>query len=145
MSRELLIERVIELVESETAISKSNLINSSFCGRTTDYRQGIYFLYNTKKDVIYVGKVGSKLNTSLYDRMYGNGPIASHQGDVWWNEVEEGRFHRFSDLNDQQILQIERLAIFGKGQPIYNDSYTTNNDAVEILKLLPPITTKEEA
>jgi excinuclease UvrABC nuclease subunit len=47
--------------------------NYSFCGRNTKYKSGIYFLYNNKNEVIYVGKVGNGEYTSLYDRMVGHG------------------------------------------------------------------------
>lgn len=133
MSKIALIHKICSAVIQDVDISKNDIENSSICGRNTNYKSGIYFLYNDKNEVIYVGMVGNKQNTSLYDRIVGHGN-GSHNKKEWYKEVTKGKFHRFKDLNDEELRKIERLAIFGMNQPKYNDVHITNEDIESLLK-----------
>lgn len=114
MSRIDSIHKICFAVICEDIISKNDMENRSICGPSTDYKSGIYFLYDNENEVIYVGMVGNAPNTSLYDRMCGHGS-GSHKmkESRWYSEVIFGRFHKFDNLDDCELRKIERLAIFG--------------------------------
>ena len=57
-------------------------------------RPGIYFLYNSKKRIIYIGKVGTGNNTSLYARLYGHGSGA-HCNKPRFSEC---KYYKFKQL-----------------------------------------------
>lgn len=72
-------------------IDTSPIKKSSFCGRNTAYKQGLYFLYNNSDDVIYIGMLGDGDSTSLYDRMVGHG-TGAHSKESWYPDVVYGKF-----------------------------------------------------
>ena len=63
-------KKIDKLVKSEEFIKKENI--SSALHSTTEYKQGLYYLYNAKNEIIYIGKAGTGNGTSFYDRMIGN-------------------------------------------------------------------------
>lgn len=83
-------------------------------------QSGIYFLYNEKKQIIYIGKVGTGMNTSFYARLYGHGSGA-HCKKSWFSECKYYKFKQFPNATKDDISIIERLMIYGQGQPRYND------------------------
>ena len=90
MKKDELVKLICAKVISAKRIDKKLLENSSFCGRKTTYKQGLYFLYNSNDDVIYVGLVGDTDGTSLYDRMIGHGD-GSHSAESWYSDVCYGK------------------------------------------------------
>lgn len=135
MSKITLINKICSAVIQDVDISKNDMENSSICGRNTNYKSGIYFLYNDKNEVVYVGRVSNRENTSLYYRIVGHGS-GSHKtkNSRWYNEVKKGKFHTFNGLDNEELKKIERLAIFGMNQPKYNDVDITNKDIESLLK-----------
>ena len=132
MTREEAIKTIRELVEKEAFLSKTDWENKRQCG-TDNHKKGLYFLYNKEKDCIYVGKVGDGLFTSFYHRMYGHG-WGAHKRQPWYENVVYAKWHKF-DLTGDKLALIERLAIVGMGQPVYNDICTDQN-AIETLSEL---------
>jgi hypothetical protein len=132
MQRTELIQIICSKVTNEKTISKKEMENSEFCGRESIYKKGLYFLYNFQNEVIYVGKIGEGSCTSLYDRMVGQGEGA-HNKENWYKYVSYGKFHPF-DVSEDELKIIERLAIFGMGQPIYNDEDTAQTDIDKLCK-----------
>lgn len=121
MSREELIDKVKELIEKERAYKvKKDFINQK-CD-CQDFKNGIYFLYDKHDVVVYVGMVGNGEQTSFAHRMYKHGSGA-HCNKPWFQEVEKFRFKSFPRLNEEKLEKIERLMIYAKNQPIFNDKY----------------------
>ncbi|MDF2612591.1 MAG: hypothetical protein K0S71_377 [Clostridia bacterium] len=137
MLKKELVHIICAAVLNESFIKKQTMETSNFCGRNTSYKRGIYFLFDDKDNVIYVGMVGNSANTSLYDRMVGHGKGSHKNKDArWYDKVAKGKFHIFSQLSNNELRKVERLAIWGMGQPQYNDIDITNNDISSLLKKL---------
>lgn len=130
MNRKSLSEKICNLVIDEE--NKITLVDMETYGVTNNdnYKSGLYFLYNKLNECIYVGKVGNGDTATLYMRMVGNGN-ASHRNDPWHDEINFGYWHKF-DLNEDDIETIERLAILGMKQPIYNDK-NTNQQTIDLI------------
>lgn len=96
------------------------------------FKNGIYFLYDKDNIVIYIGMVGDGDNTSFYHRVYGHGN-GSHCKKEWFDEVNSFRFKSFPKLEIEELRLIERLMIYIKKQPKYNDNLMIVND-YEIIK-----------
>lgn len=100
-------------------------------------RPGIYFLYNGKKQIIYIGKVGAGNNTSFYARLYGHGSGA-HCNKPWFSKCKHYKFKQFLHATNEDLSVIERLMIYGQGQPRYNDigkiNYKLDNIVVRLKK-----------
>ena len=120
----------------EPILTKKDMEDSSICGRKSNYKNGLYFLYDKQNQIIYIGQVGSTDDTSLYDRMIGHGDGSHSKKDKrWYNLVEYGRFHQFINLTKQELNHIERLAISCMNQAIYNDGIDVTQTAIDnILK-----------
>lgn len=134
MKREELIKVICAEVLKESNISKSDMENSNKCGSKTNYVCGLYFLYNDFDEIIYIGMVGNGPNTSLYHRMKGHGS-GSHavKDSRWYSYVKYGKFHQFKGMTDRELEQIERLAIAGMNQPVYNDKVDIIQKIVDII------------
>ena len=138
MNREEFTKKVIEKIEKQLPIPKSEMENSKKYGtsrkaiKINGCRQGVYFLYNTNKEIIYIGKVGTKKKTSLYHRMKGHGSGA-HNKQSWYAEVDFGKYIIFDKLNDFEIEVIERLCImYNPNKDNYNDKYFNDTIIDEI-------------
>lgn len=132
MKRKDLIDKIVKMIDDEELI----IIDKDYIIRNCKIkRNGIYFLYNENDIVIYAGKVGDGSNTSFYDRMYGHGSGA-HCRKSWFNEAKKFRFRSFPNLDHKQISQVERLMIYAKQQPKYNDCYATESDINAIFKII---------
>lgn len=121
-------EDFIKIVE--TKIEDEHVMDIDKDYITENYKtskNGIYFLYDDKDVVIYIGKVGNGKQTSFYHRMYGHGNGA-HFKKGWFSEVKKFRFKSFQKLKNNELRQIERLMIYAKNQPIYNDIIISEND-----------------
>lgn len=118
-------------VINSNKIDKCQLETASFCGRSTKYKNGLYFLYNQNDEVVYIGMIGDAQNTSLYDRMIGHG-TGAHSQEVWYQNIAYGKFYRF-DLDEKNLKTIERLAISEMGQPIYNDGLSLEQKSIDEL------------
>ena len=129
MDREKFIKIVEEKIESENINKKDK---EDIKKNYKQAKNGIYFLYDKNEKVIYVGKVGNGENTSFYDRMYGHGGGA-HCNKSWFKEVEKFKFKSFPNLEDDELIKIERLMIYAKNQPIYNDVIISQDDFITIL------------
>ncbi len=132
--REKIVSYLCEKILGEDDISKPDLESSEFCGRGTNYKKGIYFLFNKNDQVIYVGHIKDQKSTSLYDRIKGHGS-GSHSNSYWYTEVEKGKFLRFNNLTNEELLLIERLSIFGMNQPIFNDKDTSEKNLFNLHKI----------
>ena len=142
MDRETFWKKIIEKIEKLEKISKNDMECSSKYGRglkafnDDEHRQGIYFLYNSNNQIIYIGKVGTGCSTSLYDRMSGHGSGA-HNKQKWYKEVEYGKYIIFKHLNDSEIEIVERLCIvWNPNKDNYNDKVFDNTVLDEINKKL---------
>ena len=126
-------EQFIEIIKQE--IENESLLNIDKDYITKNYKTakgGIYFLYNDNDVVIYVGKVGNGKHTSFYKRMYGHGNSA-HCNKPWFNQAKKFRFKKFPNLINEEILKIERLMIYAKNQPIYNDIIISQKEFMSIV------------
>lgn len=110
--------KIDELVDAEIDIDKQK-VDSQSHGTKTNFKLGLYYLYDKNDEIIYIGKVGSGNQTSFYSRMKGHGSGA-HIKQKWYNEIVKCKFHRFDNFNDFEIELLERLAI-QKHCPKYND------------------------
>lgn len=120
MTREDLIKRICVDVLNEDAIPIKDLEDAKKCS-SSDFQKGLYFLFTKDNICIYVGKVGGGEKTSLYHRMVGHGKGSHKKRDErWYNQISYGKWHQFKVIGKKLAL-LERLAIFGMGQPIYND------------------------
>lgn len=132
MNREEFIKIIEEKIESESIYDKDKTyITENY----KNSKNGIYFLYDKNNKVIYVGKAGDGSDTSFYHRMYKNGNSA-HCNKPWFNEVEMFRFKSFPNLTDKELRKIERLMIYAKNQPIYNDVFISEQDFIIITNKL---------
>ena len=130
MDRENFIKIVEKKIESENINTKDKkYIEKNY----KQAKNGIYFLYDKNEKVIYVGKVGNGKSTSFYDRMYGHGNGA-HCNKTWFNEVKKFKFKSFPNLEDDELIKIERLMIYAKKQPIYNYIIKSEQDFITISK-----------
>ena len=131
MDRESFMKKVEKTIESsplEAVIEKD--IKQKYQGENG--KNGIYFLYNTENNIVYVGLAGNGKYTSFYHRMYGHGNSA-HNKEPWFhNECKKYRFYRFPNAIYDDLKVIERLMIFKKGQPKYNDIGKINYDFDDI-------------
>lgn len=99
-----------DLIEKESVITKGDLTKkgrnagSANYGRKTLYKKGIYFAYKDI-NIVYIGMIGDKKSTSLYDRFKGHGK-GSHKFDY-----DEVKFHRFQNLSDKEFLALEAMLI----------------------------------
>lgn len=123
MNRKELIIRICNEVLKEDKLPIYYMENRSKC-HGDKYKSGLYFLYNNVNECIYIGKVGNGETASLYMRMVGNGNGSHKINDIrWYSQVTYGYWHKFS-LADDELSILERLAIIGMDQPIYNDNDT---------------------
>lgn len=130
MSRDEFIKMFEEKIDNEPIKNKNKediIKNYKKC------KNAIYFLYDKENIVIYVGKVGKGKKTSFAHRMYlhGNG---AHCNKSWFNEVERFKVKEFKNLSAKELSYIERLMIYAKRQPKFNDSYITEDKYEEIVK-----------
>lgn len=120
MTRDELIERVCNKVNNSDKLPVSDMENKKKC-KTSDYKKGLYFLFDKNDTCIYVGKVGEGPFTSLYHRMVGHGNGSHKTKDKrWYKKVLYGKWHQFN-VSGKQLALLERMAILGMKQPIYND------------------------
>lgn len=101
-------------------------------------KNGIYFIYaEDKTTVIYVGKVGNGVKTSLAHRFYLHGSGA-HCKKSWFQQYAKYyRFLPFPNISKDELALVERLMIYMNKQPIYNDQKTPNDyDFESLLKKL---------
>lgn len=131
MNRKELIRKICTLVESSNRLPLT-LMEGDEC-KSERYKKGLYFLYNKDDVCIYVGQVGGG-QTSLYHRMIGHCGGSHKQADSrWYHLVKYGKWYKFN-LEGQELDIIERLAICGMDQPIYNDCDTDDVSIQNILK-----------
>ena len=119
MKRDTFIEEIENCIDS----SKIELVDQEYIKanyKGDSGKNGIYFLYNSKGTVIYIGMVGNTARTSFYHRMYGHG-MGAHKNKHWFRKCAKFRFKRFPTATKEDLRVIERLMIFRKGQPKYND------------------------
>lgn len=123
MNKEELIKVICATVLKEPSLSKNDMEDSNKCGRKSNYKNGLYFLYNADDQIIYIGQIGNSTYTSLYDRMIGHGKGSHNKKDSrWYQFVTFGKFHQFTGVTSAELNQIERLAIAGMNHPVYNDN-----------------------
>ncbi|MBM7453812.1 hypothetical protein JN09_001145 [Acholeplasma morum] len=133
---ECLKETLINLIEAEPFIQKIDIISGKY-GVNSEYKNGIYFLYDKDEQVVYIGKVGNGKSTSLYSRLTGHGS-GSHKVEYWWKEIVKCKFKSFQDLTNRELNQIERLAINKKG-PKFNDVKINDSEAEIIINKIAPL------
>lgn len=122
--------RVIQSVKTSEEID-INKVSPVSHGRTSESNQGIYFLYNNSKEIIYVGKIGIGNGTSLYDRCI-KGHREPHITKSWGSEISSVKFHKFDRLTEVELEQIESLVIC-RLNPIYNNATISSTDIKTIL------------
>ena len=131
MNRDCFIDKIEKIIEASQlrTVSKDD-IKQSYKGDSG--KNGIYFLYNNNDEVIYVGIAGNGDSTSFFHRMYGHGNRA-HEKDPWFSECKKYRFCSFPRALNEDLRVMERLMIFKKGQPKYNDIGKITYDFDDIL------------
>ena len=129
MNKKIFYKKIMRKIKKQPFIFKRDMENISKYGNVANAyniqgcRQGIYFLYNSAKKIIYIGKVGTGESTSLYHRMFGHGSGA-HKSEGWYEEVEYGKYIVFEKLNDFELSIVERLCIkYNPNKDNYNDKY----------------------
>lgn len=131
MNKLELMHIICSKVIKERKIMKEEMHDRSKCGGK-DFKCGLYFLYDANDQLIYIGQISNKDNTSLYHRMVGHGDGSHSKKDSrWYSKVAYGKFHQFKGLSQKQLNQIERLAISGMNQPIYNDGIDITQKAID--------------
>lgn len=118
-SRNDLYDEICRRVENEQFI-KLVEITSKTHGRNTNYKKGLYFLYDSGNVVVYVGVIHGLPNTSLYDRIRGHAG-GCHQRKSWYKYVAGVKFLRIDKISKNALDVAERLAIIGMKNPIFND------------------------
>ncbi|WP_346915516.1 hypothetical protein [Clostridium sp.] len=132
MDRNDFIKKIEFEIESENCYYiEKGFISSNY----KNSKNGIYFIYDEKDIVIYVGKVGKGKKTSFYHRMYGHGSGA-HCKKSWFEKAKKFKFKSFPNLESEEIMKIERLMIYAKKQPAFNDCYTKEDEYELIAKKL---------
>lgn len=132
MTRKELAQKICDIVNNSKELKVTDMENRKKCN-TDSYKSGLYFLYNSKNKCIYIGKVGNGETASLYMRMKGNGEKSHKKKNKrWYPLVSYGKWHKFN-VSDSDLETIERLAIYGMEQPIYNDK-DTDQDTVNLIK-----------
>ena len=133
MKRKLM-EKICELVDKGPSLSLTQM-ESKQC-KTDEDKKGLYFLYNKENQCIYVGKVGGGIYTSLFHRMVGHyWGSHKHKDSRWYSSIAYGKWYRFN-IEGKELSLIERLAIYSKGQPIYNDCDTDETSLSGIESIL---------
>lgn len=133
MTRADLIEKICERVKSTEKLSVDDLESRKTCNNK-NFRCGLYFLFNNKDECIYVGKVGNGKFTSLYRRIAGHGNGSHKIRDKrWYGQVSYGKWCHFN-VSVKELNLLERLAIFGMGQPMFNDADSTPQIIDDLVK-----------
>ena len=122
-------ERICAQVSLADMIKVGEITYSSHSGE--GFKNGLYFVYDKSKNVIYIGMISNGKRTSLYDRFKGHGS-GCHKHSTWYNQACTVRFCHFKDLNAKQLRLAERVAIFAK-LPVGNDG---NTSEAKILSML---------
>ena len=129
---EELAKKICDMIEKQSTMSLKKMTEPYQKGTKKDFKQGLYFLYDSNEDLIYIGMVGNYKSTSLRDRLVGHGSGAHKVlHSSWYNEIEKGRFLKFETLDELELTIIERVAIRYK-KPKYNDKYF-DNEALELI------------
>ena len=128
MDRENFIKIVEKKIESENINTKDKkYIEKNY----KQAKNGIYFLYDKNEKVIYVGKVGNGKSTSFM--------IECMDMVMELIVIKHGLMKlkslnlKFPNLEDDELIKIERLMIYAKNQPIYNDVIISQDDFTTIL------------
>lgn len=123
--RDEIAKHIICAVQNEPSIPASNISRRTH--HNSNYKNGLYFIYNSNDEIIYVGCISNEKTSSLYMRIIGNGKSA-HVNKDWWKHANHIKFHKFEDYNKTQLFIAERLAIHKTNQPPYNDIDTSHNN-----------------
>lgn len=132
MSRDEFIKRFEEEIDNEPIKNKNK---ADIIKNYKKYKNAIYFLYDKENIVIYVGKAGNGKKTSFAHRMYLHGSGA-HCNKSWFDKVDKFRVKEFKNLSNKELSYIERLMIYAKEQPKFNDSYISEDKYEEIVNKL---------
>ena len=119
MKRDIFINNIEKFID-EVALENidETYIRSRYKG--VDGKNGIYMLYDQNNVVVYVGRVGNGKQTSFCHRMYDHG-TGAHKNEYWFGECKKFKIKRFPKAKARDLQVIERLMIYKKGQPKYND------------------------
>lgn len=131
MEKEELLEKIGHCLVMAIRVEKEAMENSKECSKI-EYKNGIYCFYNKDNKIIYIGKVGSGLRTSLYHRVWCHGS-GSHKNKSWYNEVAYGRFWKIDKIEKSDLARIERLAI-SHFKPCYNDNLDLSAETIKRLE-----------
>ena len=101
------------LLPIDEIIGRQRLKINQYCG--------LYFLYNGRKEIIYIGQLKYGGKSNLRQRL-----LQHRRKKKWFREVKFVRFHKFSSIGESKLDIVERLAIMFAGQPIYNDKDTSH-------------------
>ena len=122
-------KNICERVSLSDMIKVSDITYSSHRGE--GFKNGLYFVYDSSNNIIYIGMISDGKRTSLYDRFKGHGS-GCHKHSTWYNQACIVRFCHFKDLNTEQLRLAERVAILAK-LPVGNDG---NTSECKILSML---------
>lgn len=104
---------ICNAVLTEPYIDKSDMENSSIYGRSTSYKNGLLFLFDACDELIYISKVGTGKDTSVYDRLVGHGSGGLNE-KCWYPEIVKGKFlklEKFEKFEVRDLEQIKQVAV----------------------------------
>jgi len=110
----MLIEEKLDVIKTSNGRKR----NSPDCCRKSS---SIYFLYDDKDEIIYIGETG----TSVKHRLYTDGS-GSHCRKNWFTKVNKLKYYKNSRMDVNSRKTIER-ALIQKYKPKYNDKQSKKN------------------
>lgn len=122
-------KNICEKIKSAPIVDINAITRKDYNGK--DFKNGLYFVYDKKDVVIYVGKISNAKNTSLYMRFVGHG-AGAHKNDAWYTTAKKVQFMQFAAMDDEMLELAERLVILFK-RPSRNDADTSEERVLRLL------------
>jgi hypothetical protein len=122
-------KNICEKIKSAPIVDINAITRKDYNGN--DFKNGLYFVYDKKDVVIYVGKISNAKNTSLYMRFVGHG-AGAHKNDAWYKTAKKVQFMQFAAMDNEMLELAERLVILFK-RPSRNDADTSEERVLRLL------------
>lgn len=122
-------KNICEKIKSAPIVDINAITRKDYNGK--DFKNGLYFVYDKKDVVIYVGKISNAKNTSLYMRFVGHG-AGAHKNDAWYKTAKKVQFMQFAAMDNEMLELAERLVILFK-RPSRNDADTSEERVLRLL------------
>lgn len=122
-------KKICAKIKSAPLVDINAITRTDYNGK--DFKNGLYFVYDKKNVVIYVGKISNAKNTSLYMRFVGHG-AGAHKNDAWYKTAKKVQFMQFAAMDNEMLELAERLVILFK-RPSRNDADTSEERVLRLL------------